>query len=95
MSGGIDAMEQLALDTGARRVLVTLTDAPGPAMRRIVAEASRLGLEVRTAPPASDLFNDELDAYKVRRIRLEDLLRRPPVSEHVEGVTTLSPDARP
>ena len=55
-------------------------------LRAIVGEATRLGLEVRTIPRIHELFDNSIDDYKIRRIKLEDLLHRPALSGHVEGV---------
>ena len=46
----------------------------------------RLGLDVRTVPSVEDLLDGSVDAYRVRRVRVEDLLRRPMVTEHADGV---------
>jgi FlaA1/EpsC-like NDP-sugar epimerase len=84
--GGIDDMATAMVETGAETLLVTMPSAPGPAVRRIVDRAMALGLEVRTVPSMVELMAGDLDAYRIRRIRVEDLLRRPIVTEHAEGV---------
>ena len=55
-------------------------------MRRVVDAASALHLDVRTVPAVTDLLDGSVDAYRVRRVRVEDLLRRPMVTEHAPGV---------
>jgi FlaA1/EpsC-like NDP-sugar epimerase len=87
--GGLDAMERLAVETGARRVVLTVPDAPGEVVRRVIHEATRLGLEVRIIPRAHELFDGSLDAYKLRRVKVEDLLHRPAHSDHEAGVAEL------
>ena len=90
--GGLDDLADLAERSGARRLLITMPNASGEAVRRIVREATRLGLEVRTIPLIHELFDGTVDAYKIRRVKVEDLLRRPPVSGHVDGVGDLVTD---
>lgn len=87
--GGLDDLGDLAERSGARRLLITMPGASGDVVRRIVRESTRLGLEVRTIPLIHELFDGTIDAYKTRRVKVEDLLRRPPVSGHVEGVEDL------
>ena len=90
--GGLEELADLARRTAARRLLITIPNASGEALRRIVREANRLGLEVRTIPLMHELFDGTIDAYKIRRVKVEDLLRRPPVSGHAEGVDDMVTD---
>ena len=90
--GGLDALAGLADRSGARRLLITMPNASGEVVRRIVREATKLGLEVRTIPLVNELFENNIDDYKIRRVNLEDLLRRRPVAAHVEGVRGLVAD---
>jgi FlaA1/EpsC-like NDP-sugar epimerase len=90
--GGLSDLEQTAEKTGAKLLLITMPDASGRSVRRIVNEAARLGLEVRTVPQFYELFDGSVDAYRIRRIKVEDLLRRPAVQAHAPGVTALVED---
>lgn len=90
--GGIAAMERAVAATGAEILLITMPSAPGHAVRRIVEAALALHLDVRTVPPLSDLLDGSVDAYRVRRVRVEDLLRRPMVTEHAAGVEEIIRD---
>jgi FlaA1/EpsC-like NDP-sugar epimerase len=79
-------MRRAALATGARTLLITMPTASGAAVRRAVEAAMALHLEVRTVPSLTDLLDGTVDAYRVRRVRVEDLLRRPMVTEHAAAV---------
>ena len=87
--GGLESMGRAVTDTGATSLLITMPGASGAAIRRVVEAATVLNLDVRTVPPMIDLLNGRIDAYHIRRIRVEDLLRRPMVTEHAEGVEQL------
>ena len=87
--GGVDALERAVIATGATALLITMPSAPGTAVRKVVEAAAVLGLDVRTVPPVEDLLDGSLDAYRVRRLRVEDLLRRPMVTEHAVGVADI------
>jgi FlaA1/EpsC-like NDP-sugar epimerase len=90
--GGRDQLARVAEATGARMLLITMPSAPGAAVRPVVDAALGLGLEIRTVPPLTDLLDGSVDAYRMRRVRVEDLLRRPIVTEHVAGVAEIVRD---
>jgi FlaA1/EpsC-like NDP-sugar epimerase len=84
--GGLASMAQAVAKTGAQTLLITMPDAPGSAVRRVVEAALALHLEVRTVPSMTKLLDGTIDANRARRVRVEDLLRRPMVTEHAAGV---------
>jgi FlaA1/EpsC-like NDP-sugar epimerase len=90
--GGLAAMEQAVAHTGAKTLLITMPDAPGPAVRRVLEAALALHLEVRTVPSMTKLMDGSIDANRVRRVRVEDLLRRPMVTEHAADVEEIIRD---
>ncbi|MGA2513806.1 MAG: nucleoside-diphosphate sugar epimerase/dehydratase [Candidatus Limnocylindrales bacterium] len=90
--GGRGWLAQAVDLTGARMLLITMPSAHGAAVRPVVDAALRLGLEVRTVPPLTDLFSGSIDASRIRRVRVEDLLQRPIVTEHVAGVDEIVRD---
>ena len=84
--GGLDALHHAAVSTGARALLITMPSAPGTAVRRVVEAALENGLEVRTVPSITELIDGSVDGYRVRKVQVEDLLRRPAVTEHAVNV---------
>ncbi len=90
--GGLAAMERAVTTTGATSLLITMPSASGIAIRQAVEGGMALGLDVRTVPPVSDLIDGSVDAYRVRRVRVEDLLRRPRVTEHAVNVDEIIRD---
>ncbi len=90
--GGRDQLTRASELTGARTLLITMPSAPGAAVRPVVESALALGLEVRTVPPVTDLLDGSVAANRMRRIRVEDLLRRPIVTDHVDGVAGIIRD---
>jgi FlaA1/EpsC-like NDP-sugar epimerase len=84
--GGLDDLTNAAEVTGAQAVLITMPSAPGKSIRRVVDAALALGLEVRTVPSVNDLLDGTLDAYRVRKVQVADLLRRPTGNAHSEAV---------
>jgi FlaA1/EpsC-like NDP-sugar epimerase len=84
--GGLDSLEDAIRRTGARMLLITMTNAPGTAVRRVMAAAQAAGLEVRRVPAVNELLDGSLDPSRIRRIRVEDLLTREQVTVHAPGV---------
>jgi FlaA1/EpsC-like NDP-sugar epimerase len=87
--GGLSDLELAVARTGARRLLVAMPSASGEVIRRVVTEANRVGLETRTLPPFEDLVAGHLSIAAIREIRVEDLLRREPVSIDETGLREL------
>ena len=90
--GGLASMAHAVARTGAQTLLITMPAAPGLAVRRIVEAALALRLEVRTVPSMTKLLDGSIDANRARRVRVEDLLRRPMVTEHAAGVEEIIRD---
>ncbi len=78
--GGIQAMVDAVTLTGAQVLLITMPTADGTTIRRVTKAGLDAGLEVRTVPPIRELFDGSVDAFRARRVRVEDLIRRPEVS---------------
>ena len=77
MFGGLETLERAASSTGADTLLITMPGATGAAVRRVVEAALAMNLEVRTVPSLAELLDGSIDAYRARKVQLEDLLRRP------------------
>jgi FlaA1/EpsC-like NDP-sugar epimerase len=80
--GGLAELPRAVARTGAKSLLITMPGAPGNKIRAVVEGALELGLEVRIVPSVTDLLDGTVDAYRIRRVRLEDLLRRPTSTAH-------------
>jgi FlaA1/EpsC-like NDP-sugar epimerase len=90
--GGLESLERAASSTGADTLLITMPGATGAAVRRVVEAALAINLDVRTVPSLAELLDGSVDAYRARRVQLEDLLRRPMVTERAAGVDELFHD---
>jgi FlaA1/EpsC-like NDP-sugar epimerase len=90
--GGLEALAKATRHTAATSLLITMPNAPGDAIRRIVEAANAQGLAVRTVPPVTDLLDGSLDATRIRQVRVEDLLRRPLAKEHTPAARDVFTD---
>ncbi len=84
--GDLSRIDQAIRATGARMLLITMPAAPGSAVRRVMDRALVAGLEVRTVPGVHELLDGSLDAFRTRRVQVEDLLSREQVTIHAPGV---------
>lgn len=84
--GDLAVLHDAVALSDAQLLLITMPTAAGLAIRRVTEAGLAAGLEVRTVPAVHELFDGTFDAFKVRRVRVEDLIRRPEVSRMTEGV---------
>jgi len=89
--GTLDDLPAAVEATGAKTLLITASNASGASIRRIMEAATALHLEVRTVPSMVELLDGTIDAHRVRRVRVEDLLRRPTANEHGSEVAQVFP----
>jgi FlaA1/EpsC-like NDP-sugar epimerase len=90
--GALDALDDAIRRTGARMLLITMSNAPGSAVRQVMAAAHAAGLEVRRVPAVHELLDGTLDASHIRKIRVEDLLTREQVTTHAPGAEAIIRD---
>jgi FlaA1/EpsC-like NDP-sugar epimerase len=90
--GGLEAMERAVEATGAKVLLITMPSAPGPAVRKVLEASAAFDLEVRIVPAVTELLDGSVDANRVRRVKVEDLLGRPMVTERTAGVEQIIRD---
>ncbi len=84
--GGLDALPGAAHSTHARQLLVAMPTASGQAVRRAFERGQELGLEVRTVPHPRELVGGETLTHRIRRVSVDDLLRREPVDIDTDAV---------
>ena len=89
--GGVGVMQEAIAATGATQLLITMPSAKGAVIRASWSVAIESRTQVRTVPALEHLLDGTVDAYRVRRVKVEDLLRRPTATHHasaVEGIFT-------
>ena len=90
--GDLQALPDAIALTGAEVLLITMPSAPGTVIRRITEAGMAAGLQVRTVPALHELFDGSVDAFRIRHVRVEDLIRRPEVSVLGSEVESLIQD---
>ncbi|HEX5466641.1 MAG TPA: nucleoside-diphosphate sugar epimerase/dehydratase [Candidatus Limnocylindrales bacterium] len=84
--GDLDALAEAVRATGARHLLLAMPEATGATVRRAFDTGQALGLEVRTVPRPRELLSGEVRLDSVRRVSVEDLLRRETVAIDLDAV---------
>jgi FlaA1/EpsC-like NDP-sugar epimerase len=90
--GGLDVLDKAIRLTGARMLLITMPNADGASIRRVMDRAQLVGIEVRTVPGVHELLDGSMDALRIRRVKVEDLLTREQVTTHAPGVAEVIRD---
>jgi len=78
--GPVDELASIARSTRADRVVIAIPSASATQMRRLVTLCDEAGLPYRTLPKVMDVVDGTVDASDVKRVEIEDLLGRDPVS---------------
>ena len=67
-------------------VIVAMPSAPGSVIREIVGMCEAIGVEVMTVPGIAELISGKVAFSQIRRVQVEDLLRREPASVDLEAI---------
>jgi FlaA1/EpsC-like NDP-sugar epimerase len=77
--GSREQIPELVKKHGAGEVIIAMPAAPGPAIRQILDVCSRAGIAARTIPGLYDILSGQVSISQIRKVDIEDLLRREPV----------------
>jgi FlaA1/EpsC-like NDP-sugar epimerase len=78
--------------TGAAEVVVAMPSATGKAVREVVRAAQTAGVPTRTVPGLSEIISGRKSVSALRRVEIQDLLRREPISTDLRQVRSLAAD---
>ncbi|MBM65393.1 MAG: hypothetical protein CMH55_04070 [Myxococcales bacterium] len=78
--GQIDDLPQLIHAHGVALVVLAAPSAPRSLARRVLAHASKAGVQIRTLPRIFEIVHDQVALSQLRAVQLEDLLGRDPVA---------------
>ena len=78
--------QHLAVD----EIVVAIPAAPGAVVRRVLEAAASVGIPTRTVPGLYELLSGRKSVSALRKIEIEDLLRRDPVNTDLDRVRTLA-----
>jgi FlaA1/EpsC-like NDP-sugar epimerase/lipopolysaccharide/colanic/teichoic acid biosynthesis glycosyltransferase len=78
--GGVEALPELAAKHGVREAIIAIPNLRLSELRRVGEHCGRAGLEFKTLPSVGQLVRGEGKLRYLRKINLDDLLRREAVS---------------
>ncbi|MBI3872253.1 MAG: polysaccharide biosynthesis protein [candidate division Zixibacteria bacterium] len=84
--GGLDSVGAAVKRHRVAEILIAIPSATGEQMRTIVAACCRAGVPFKTAPSLREIIDGQLSVRQARDVKVEDILRRPPVDAHPEAV---------
>jgi FlaA1/EpsC-like NDP-sugar epimerase len=87
--GPLAALDDVAAKTRATDVVIAIPSAPGRTIREVVRQANDAGLLTRTVPGLYEILSGEKRVDALRRVEIQDLLRREPIKTDVAQVASL------
>jgi len=86
--GNIDDIPALIADLGVKEVVIANPELSGIEFKRIAAQCAPAGVGVRVFPSARDILSGHVEVSRIRRIQIEDLLRRQAIAPNLELMAT-------
>ncbi|MCB0749727.1 MAG: polysaccharide biosynthesis protein, partial [Ignavibacteriae bacterium] len=87
--GTIDEMAKFAEQFKINKVIIAIPTASGKAIRNILNIARQHNIETLTVPGINEILGGKVDIGKLRKIEIQDLLRRLPIKTDVKKVDEL------
>lgn len=84
--GRVADLAEVAIRCSAKQVLITIADAPGESIRKIVDECEKAELPVKIVPGLYELLDDHVSLSRIREVSIEDLLGRKAVQLNADQV---------
>ena len=88
--GTLADLPSLISRLGVDEVIIAMTKARGSIVRRVVQAASDAGIQARTIPGFDDLISGRVNVSALRRVEIQDLLRRDPIVTDLGTVRELA-----
>jgi FlaA1/EpsC-like NDP-sugar epimerase len=85
--GATGDIERVALEFGARQVLISMASAPGQAIRDVTRLCQAARLPVKIIPGVFEIINGKAALNRIRDVAIEDLLRREPVDLDTDAIS--------
>lgn len=84
--GGRERIPEIVRARRAQEVIIAMPTAPGALIREVRALAEAAGVPARTVPGMYDILSGRLSVNQIRRVEIEDLLRREPVQTDTTAI---------
>ena len=88
--GGLAAIPDLVRTHGIEELVIAMPRAPGAVVRQVVRAALQAGAKTRTVPAMFDIISGRVTVGSLRRVEIQDLLRRETIQTDLEQVRGLA-----
>lgn len=85
--GPTGRLAELCKENDVRQVLITMANAPGTTIRKIVQQCEDEGIAVRIIPGIYEIVGGTVNLSRIRPIAIEDLLRRDAIELDVDAIS--------
>lgn len=85
--GDITLINRIARRLNAKEIIVAIPSADGKVLRRITEHCRKTNCTIKSLPAVMDMVNNRVSLNEVKKISLEDLLRREPIQLDIEKIT--------
>lgn len=89
IAGPLSALEDVAAKLSATHVVIAMPSVSGRTVRSVVRQASDAGLTTRTVPGLYEILSGEKRVDALRKVEIQDLLRREPIRTDIAQVDAL------
>lgn len=87
--GKIHALKKISSQKDIKKVVIAMPTAPGTIIKQIFHICNSLNLEVLTVPSLQNIIKGKVSVSSIRKIKLEDLLRREQIETNTDDVKSL------
>jgi FlaA1/EpsC-like NDP-sugar epimerase len=87
--GTLDEIPKVIPRRRIGEIVIAMPNAPGTVIRRVVRAATDAGVPTRTVPALYDVLSGRVSLSHLRRVEIQDLLRREPVHTDLAPVRAL------
>ncbi len=87
--GPIDSLPEVVKEQDIARVIIAMPRAPGVLTRQILRHCEEARVQAQTIPAMQDIIGGKVSVGMLRKVEIEDLLRREPVKTDLDAVRDL------
>ena len=90
--GALADLPKVVTEHDIGEVIIAMPRAPGSVIREVLDAAAKAGVNTRTVPGMFDIISGRVAIRALRRVEIQDLLRREPVSTSLDDVRGIIAD---
>ena len=91
--GSRSELSQIITQNSIKKIIIAMPSAAGHEIKEIINIATKFSwIEILTIPPLYDIIDGKVEINKLRKIQIEDLLRRDPIKTDIESIFSLLQD---